>query len=230
MIAAHRSRSRAMTLLEIMVSMAILAMMSLLIYGAFNSVTRGKQNEAARMERYREGRGAVLRMTRELSSAYLSDHGTKNPSMAARITSFVGQGGMTYGRIDFCAFVHRRTERDALESDQAEIGYFAVKDPSNPEVMDLVRREQPNPDADGRHGGHVDVLAHDVEEFSLKYLDPLSGNWLDTWDSLSTNGQPNRLPLEVRIVLRLRGNASVSTTSYGARVILPVLQPLGFGN
>jgi general secretion pathway protein J len=219
-----------MTLLEIMVSMAILAMMSLLIYGAFNSVTKGKQNEAARMERYREGRGAVLRMTRELSSAYLSDHGTKNPSMAARITSFVGQGGMSFGRVDFCAFVHRRTERDALESDQAEVGYFTVKDPANAEVIDLVRREQPNPDADGRHGGHVDVLAHDVEEFTLKYLDPLSGNWLDTWDSLSTNGQPNRLPMEVRIVLRLRGNGSIGTTSYGARVIIPVLQPLGFGN
>jgi len=219
-----------MTLLEIMVSMAILAMMSLLIYGAFNSVTRGKTNEAARMERFREGRGAVLRMSRELSSAYLSDHGSKNPSTAARLTAFVGQGGMSFGRVDFCAFVHRRTERDALESDQSEVGYFAVKDPTQPDVMDLVRREQPNPDADTRHGGHVDVLAHDVEEFSLRYLDPLSGNWLESWDSLSSNGQPNRLPMEVRIVLRLRSTGNVGQTSYGARVMIPILQPLGFGN
>jgi general secretion pathway protein J len=224
------ARSRGMTLLEIMVSMAILAMMSLLIYGAFNSVTRGKTNEAARMERFREGRGAVLRMSRELSSAYLSDHGTKNPSTAARITSFVGTGGMSYNRVDFCAFVHRRTERDAKESDQAEVGYFVVKDPVDSDVMDLVRREQPAPDTDGRHGGHVDVLARDVEEFTLKYLDPMTGNWLETWDSLSSNGQPNRLPMEVRIVLKLRATTSAPATTYGGRVLIPVLQPLGFGN
>ena len=225
-----RTRERAMTLLEIMVSMAILAMISLLIYGAFDSVTRGKTNESARMERYREGRGAVLRMSREIPSAYLSDHGSKSPSTAARLTAFVASTGMNFQRLDFTAFVHRRTERDAKESDQAEVSYLVVKDPQDPEIMDLVRREQPVPDADPRHGGHVDVLVRDVEEFSMKFLDPISGNWLDSWDSSSSNGQPNRLPMEVRITLRLHGSSTTPALAYGARVLLPVLQPLGFGN
>ena len=219
-----------MTILEIMVSMAILAMMSLLIYGAFDSVTRGKTIEGARMARYREGRGAILRMSREIPSAYLSDHGTKSVSTAARLTSFVGSSGSTYQRLDFNAFVHRRTERDAKESDQAEVGYFVVKSPGDSQAKDLVRREQPVPDNDPRHGGHVDVMAHDVEEFTLKFLDPMTGNWLESWDSMSANGQPNRLPMEVRITLRLVGTQNSPPTSYGARVLIAVIQPLGFGN
>jgi len=225
-----RRSERAMTILEVMVSMAILAMISLLIYGAFDSVTRGKTTESARMERYREGRGAVLRMSRELASAYLSDHGSKASATTARLTAFVASTGMSYQRVDFTAFVHRRTERDAKESDQSEVGYLVVKDPTDPDVMDLVRREQPVPDADPRHGGHVDVLARDVEEFTKKFLDPITGNWLESWDSMSSNGQPNRLPMEVRITLKLRGTKTSQALAYGARVMIPLLQPLGFGN
>ena len=64
----------------------------------------------------------------------------------------------------------------------------------------------------------------------MKFLDPISGNWLDSWDSSSSNGQPNRLPMEVRLRLRLRGSTSAPELAYGARVLIPVLQPLGFGN
>ena len=66
-----RARARGMTLLEIMVSVAILAMVAILIYGAFDSMARGKKGEAMRADRAREGREAVLRLTRELSSAFI---------------------------------------------------------------------------------------------------------------------------------------------------------------
>jgi hypothetical protein len=36
--------------------------------------------------------------------------------------------------------------------------------------------------------------------------------------------------MEVRIVLKLRATRSAPATTYGGRVIIPVLQPLGFGN
>ena len=62
-----------MTLLEILVSIAILSMMSLLIYGAFDSMSRGKKGEAMRAPSA-PGRAAkpLLRMTRELSEAFLT--------------------------------------------------------------------------------------------------------------------------------------------------------------
>ena len=41
-----RSRSRGMTLLEVLVSLGVLAMISLLIYGAFDSMSRGRREDS----------------------------------------------------------------------------------------------------------------------------------------------------------------------------------------
>ena len=50
-----RSR-RGMTLIEILVSLAILAMISLIVYGAVDSLSRGKKAQALRNQRARHGR------------------------------------------------------------------------------------------------------------------------------------------------------------------------------
>src|SRR5580692_10548436 len=119
---------RGMTLLEVLVSLAILAMVSLLIYGAFDSMTRSKKGEGMRAERARQGREALLRMTRELSEAFLSLHNPPALSMLTRTTVFIGQNSTPFDRIDFSSYAHRRIMRDVRESDQAEVGYFASED------------------------------------------------------------------------------------------------------
>ena len=50
MIRRSRTRSRGMTLLEILVSLGILGMISILIYGAFDSMARGKKGETLRVD------------------------------------------------------------------------------------------------------------------------------------------------------------------------------------
>ena len=112
-----------------MVSVAILAMVALLIYGAFDSMARGKKGEAMRADRSREGREAVLRLTRELSSAFISMHNPANTALITRATAFIGTSGGNYDRLDFAAFAHRRVERDSHESDECEVGYFVTRDP-----------------------------------------------------------------------------------------------------
>jgi general secretion pathway protein J len=227
--ASRRRRARGMTLLEVMVSVAILAMMSVLIYGAFDSLSRGKRAEEMRVERARQGREAVLRIARELTSAYLSMHQPQNIALATRITAFVGKGGRTQSRVDFSSFAHRRIQRDQPESDQAEIGYFVSRDPDKDGKFDLVRREQSPPDMEPTRGGVVNVVAEDVEEFELKFFDPLTGSWQDTWDSTQVSGQPNRLPLEVRVKLTLKGTAGGNPSTFTTKVMLPIQQPLTFG-
>ena len=71
--------------------------------------------------------------------------------------------------------------------------------------MDLVRREQTPIDLDPLRGASSNVVAEDVETFDMRYLDPLTGQWVETWDSTQVTGQPNRLPLEVRVRLVLKG-------------------------
>lgn len=225
----RRARVRGMTLLEILVSLGVMSMISLLIYGAFDSLSRGRRGEALRADRARQGRDAVERIAREVQSGFLSMHTPTNQALVTRTTGFYGQNSTQFDRLDFTSFAHRRITKDARESDQAEIGYFVVRDPENDGKMDLVRREQAPIDYDFKKGGVVNVLAEDVEKFDIRYLDPMTGQWLDTWDSTQMMMQFNRLPLEVRIELELKPVRNSPPFRYVTKVMMPMQQPLKFG-
>jgi general secretion pathway protein J len=192
-------------------------------------MSRGKKAEQLRADRARQGREAVQRLAREVQGAFLSGHQPNSPALITRNTAFVGQSSSTFDRLDFTAFAHRRVDKEAKESDQCELGYFVVKDPDVDGKMDLVRREQTPIDMDPLRGGVVNVVAEDVEAFDIKYLDPLTGNWVETWDSTSVTGQLNRVPLEVRISLTLKGVKNSPPYSYTTKVVIPVRDILTFG-
>jgi general secretion pathway protein J len=218
-----------MTLLEVMVSLAILSLIAVLIHGVIDSLSRGRKAEGQRADRAHAGREAMGRIIRDLSAAYLSQHVPSVQALQTNRTAFVGRSSTTFDRIDFTAFAHFRTDRDAHESDQAEVGYFAVKDPDVPDKMDLVRREQTPIDYEPLKGGIVNVVAEDIESFDVRYLDPMTSQWVETWDSMQVTGQPNRLPLEVKITLVLKGVANGPSYSYTTKIFLPIQQPLSFG-
>ena len=218
-----------MTLLEVLVSRGIMAMISLLIYGAFDSMSRGRRGEALRADRARQGRDAVERIARELQSAFVSLHQPLSPPYRTRLPAFIAANSATFDRVDFSSFAHRRVRRDVMESDQAEIGYFVVADPDNDDKMDLVRREQPLMDMEPTRGGVINLLAEDVEAFELKYLDPLSNQWVENWDTRQAAQQLNRLPLEVQITLTMKPVRNTPQFKYTTKVMLPIQQPLRFG-
>lgn len=223
---------RGFTLLELLVAISILAMVSILIYGAFSAMRRTKEGLERIQDRYREGRIAMQRVTRELSSAYLSLHVPTDPSLLVVSTAFVGTRGNPADRVDFNAFANVRRDRDAHESDQAEISYFGQPNPEG--GTDLVRRVSTRPDHEPGKGGRIEVLATDIDLFELEYLDAQTGLWTDTWDSTQTVGQPGRLPYQIRITLVL--NSGKKTQAGGGRgrirlmntVQLPIQQPLNF--
>ena len=221
--------SSGMTLLEIMVSLGVMAMISLLIYGAFDSLSRGRRGEQLRSDRSRQGSDAMERMTHELQSAFLSLHTPAQPALITRTTGFIGQSSSQFDRVDFTSFAHRRIMKEAKESDQCEIGYFVVKDPDVDDKMDLVRREQAPIDFEFNRGGIVNVVAENVEKFDLRYLDPLTGQWVETWDSTSVAAQLNRIPFEVRIELELKPVKNTPAFKYVTKITLPMTQPLKFG-
>ncbi len=225
----RRPNARGMTLLEIMVALVILSLVAVLIHGVIDSLSRGRKAEGLRADRAHEGREAMARILRDLSAAYLSLHLPVLPALMTNRTAFVGQSSPVFDRIDFTAFAHFRTERDAHESDQAEVGYFAARDPGVQDKWDLVRREQTPIDLEPLKGGVINVVAEDIESFDLRYLDPLTGQWLETWDSTQLSGQPNRLPLEVKITLVLKGVGDGPNYSYTTKIFLPLQQPLSFG-
>jgi general secretion pathway protein J len=218
-----------MTMIEVIVAIGILVMVGALIHGVIDSMSRGKKGEAMKAERVHEGRGAVERMVRDLSSAYLSMHVPSIQALVTGKTAFVGKTSNPFDRVSFTAFAHQRTTLDTHESDQAEVGYFVAPDPEQTDKMDLVRREQSPIDFDPLKGGIVEVVAEDVEEFHMRYLDPQTSQWLDSWDSTQVSGQPNRLPLEVEVRVVLKGIGAGDPYTYTAKVFLPMQQPLSFG-
>ena len=232
-----RFRARGMTLLEVLVSLAIMSMISLLIYGAFDSISRGRKGEALRADRARQGRDAVERIVRDLQGAYLSQHQPTQPALITRQTAFIATATSTFDRLDFTSFSHNRINAESHESDQAELGYFVVHDPNVDEKMDLVRREQAPIDVDmtlsnvmdPKRGGIISVLAENVDHFDLKYLDPITGQWVETWDSSSASAQLNRVPLEVKVELEMKPVANTPAFKYVTKAFIPIQQPLSFG-
>ena len=216
-------------MIEIIVSVTILAMVAVLIHGVTDSLSRGKKGEALRTARAHEAREVMQRITRDLSSAYLSMHVPPVTALITSKTAFVGHNSDPFDRIDFTAFAHIRTSRDTPESDQAEVGYFARPDPDVEGQMDLVRREESPIDFEPLKGGVPDIVAENIESFNVRFFDPKTGLWTDSWDTTQISGQPNRLPLEVEVSLVLKGVGSEPPYSYTTKVFLPIQQPLSFG-
>ena len=223
-----KASSHGMTLLEVIVAVAIIAMVSVLIYGAFDGMMRGKRAVAETNQRYREWRLAIRRLSREIPSAFISGHVPYNQSLIVRDTLFMGEKHSPADRLDFTSFSYRRVLRDVHETDQSELSYFGSRDPKVSGKTDLARRESSMIDLEADRGGTVQVLAEDIDLFSLDYLDPLSGMWQEKWDTTSATGQFGRLPLQVKVVLVLRGGPGGKNIPLVARITLAMQNPLTF--
>ncbi len=225
----NRARSRGLTLLEVLVSIGILALISTLIYGAFDGMARSRAGLSRIQDRYHQGRGAISRMARELQSAFLSLHQPTVVANAVRLTVFIGKNQGSSDRVDFTSFSHKRLGENLHESDQNELSYFMARDPDRGDKYDLVRRESRAIDLEPNKGGTVNVMTEDVESFDLEYLDPVTGEWTETWDSTQAAGQFNRLPLQVKIKLVLKGGVGDAPIKFQTKVSLGMQAPIKFG-
>ncbi|MEZ4372440.1 MAG: type II secretion system protein GspJ [Polyangiaceae bacterium] len=229
-----RRQLAGFTLLELIVAITILAMISMLLYGAFAGLRNTRDGVGEVSGRYHEGRSAMQRIARELQSAFLSFNRPIDQSLVTRETLFKGSRGSPADRVDFTAFAHRRLDRNAHESDQCELSYFGSQDPKQRAVTDLVRRESAVIDLEPDRGGRVQVLATDIDLFQLEYLDPFTGRWTEQWDSSQSIGQTNRLPYQVHITLVLNGGQRSSkgrarqTIKFDTKVMIPIQSPMDF--
>ena len=216
------------TLLEVIVAIAILSLVAVMVYSAFFSMARSKRNLEDVASRYQQGRAALDRMARELSAAFVSAHRPFTQVQSVRETAFIGSDERPIDRIDFSSFSYRRLRRDAHESDQAELGYFGSPDPENRDKIDLVRRVSKYIDDDPLRGGVIQVLAEDVASLEITYLDPLTGEWTDSWDSTQPAGQLGRLPSQVWITLELNGGPGDTTLRFETKAAVPIQAALNF--
>lgn len=230
----NRARARGFTLIELLIAVGVLAAICMLLYGAFAGLRSSKEGVGRLGDRYHEGREALRRITRELSGAYVSLHRPVDKTLAVMLTQFVGTRGSPADRLDFNSFSNERFDRNSHTSDQCELSYYGSPDPKKQGITDLVRRISTRVDQKPDKGGRVDVLATDIDLFKLKYLDPKTGMWAETWDSNDLLTHPNQLPVFVHVVLVLNGGKrsflgrSQGTLRFETKVPIPMNQPLSF--
>jgi general secretion pathway protein J len=224
------ARKRAgMTLVEVMAAMAILAMVATLLYSAFVQTSRNKERIESQLDRYHEIHSGMERMAQEMSMAYTSAHRNINDALKTMITGFVAKDTGSNSRVDFSSFSHRRLYRNAHESDQNELGFFLAQDPKKTGIKVLARREQRRIDDDPKKGGQTQILIENVKSFKVTFLDPLTTEWVTTWDTTQVGMQPNRLPAQAKITIvvpNIQGHGQDQT--FGTRTFFPTTYALNF--
>lgn len=221
------------TLIELMIAIAVLAMITTLVYAAFAGMKRSRDGVLRVTDRYREGRVAMSVIVRDLQSAFLSGNVPVGSATPTRVTAFIAKHGAPVDRLDFVTFAHRRLDTDVHESDQAEVSYFGSKDPDS-DAIDLARRVDPLIDTEPERGGRVEVLATDVGLLDLQFLDPLTGLWTEEWDTRQANGSGFRLPYQVRVILvlhdgqRKRAGGAREDLRFVTKIPLMIPAPLKF--
>ena len=199
----YRSRSRGMTLVEVMISLAVLGMMVVSVYSSFKGTIRGMETSDEIQKRYSIIRNGLARIGSELSMAYLSFNRPLDD--VKHYTLFEGRDNFDTDNLTFSAFGHLRIRKDANESDQSVIQYFVEADPEDPSRTHLYRRESRRLTGDRPEDLEqffpAYVLIEDVTSFDVEYWDNRNWEWMDEWRTMKADMQPDRLPERVKIKL-----------------------------
>jgi general secretion pathway protein J len=205
-------RERGFTLVEMLISLAIIGFMMLVAWGTIMQTTRAKKHYEAIQDRYREVRLALGRIEKDLSMAYLSSN--QSTLSTEPMTMFVGESSISGDAIHFSSLAHNKVYANANESDQTVISYYIDSDPDDRSVKNIYRREtrmiaQEKWDT---LPADTDVLFTGVEKFKLEYFDPKDREWEEAWSTVSADGKPNRLPDRVRITLGFKDERGKDVT------------------
>lgn len=215
-----RRALRGFTLMEVMVAVAITALMGSMVAMAFQTGFRAKDVVEGEAEHYRMVRVALNRMAREIGSAFVSDRydPKRYRDQNDRPTNFIGE----QDRLLFTTFAHQRLYTDSKESDQAVVEYFVETSTEKGAKgrQDLMRRVNPNVGERMDRGGTTDVLFEGVKKLEFEYWDSERKQWDDEWDTRRTERKAF-LPTRVRITLvALDENGKEARYTTQARIML----------
>ena len=207
-------RERGFTLIEVLVAVAILAVMMMIAYGTTGTTVRAKKGYEEVQDRHREIRVAMNRIVADLSMAYFS--GNEDRTVLDPRTFFVGDSGGDHDELRFSTFAHTPLMADANESDQTIVSYEVAPDRDDRTKENLMRRETRRlPTGDEKWDqtkASNDVLLHGVKRFKAQYFDPLDREWKDDWSTQNTDGRAPRLPDRVRVTIVVENDLKEEVT------------------
>ena len=211
----------AFTLIEIMISAALMSLILVAAYLCLNAGLVSKKMIEPRADLLQNARVAVALISADLRGA----------CPLSKDYAFLGTqrtiDQVEADNLDFAT--HNYTPRHAREGDLCDVSYYVEKNEETGRYS-LWRRRNPTLAPDPLSGGGKEQIARDIMGVRFEYSDGV--DWYDTWGDVkgqekaanSQKDQPNLtgMPEAVRITLLLDSNPKSQTNSAtGERTIEP---------
>lgn len=204
--------SSGFTLIEVMVAVAIMAVIMALLWSSTSQSLSSKERIENRDMVFHAGGVAMRKISEDLEMAFLArtlqqpQPGQAVPSPAEAAAPgvepfksfFIGKDNGDADSVSMTSFAHLRLFKDSKEADQCKVAYEVVQSGDEPGRMDLVRREDVWLDTTTDVKGDPVVLAEGIKAFNLEYYDQRKGEWVKGWNTEQQDWQ-GRLPLSVRV-------------------------------
>ena len=193
--------SRAFTLIEVMITTAVLALLITGIYSIFKGGTDSWTKGNVRMERYQNARAVLEMMSRELSCAMvnearkiymlgINDDGARIKDESSRDELF------------FIAPTHSTSGLGTGESDMCEIGYWIRGDT---EIMRHYTAKSIDFVCNDNSDSPLGIAAVNLQ-FYYYYDNTDADSYSGTWDSTNSTNDTTyyKLPKKIKIILSTR--------------------------
>jgi general secretion pathway protein J len=183
-----------------MLALAVLGFITTIMWGSFSQTVTNKRAIEAAQDRLHTVRVALMRMTREIEMAYISD--SENTAGVNRRTFLTSTPRTDVDELTFSSFAHQRLRAGVPEGDTSLISYFGQRDPDDRRVLNLMRRETRRLQAEDPNTitGESYVLCPDVARVKFAFWDHKLKEWQNDWSTLKASGN-QYLPAHVRITL-----------------------------
>ena len=180
-------KNRGFTLLEVMITAAILALIVTILYGAFAGSIKTMEISSEGGEVFRKSRVILNRMTQEISCAYLpfqdKEKNEANTDIQYQYT-FVGEDRAEEGLPhDTLLFTTTALPLKGPSRGVKEVGYYLVPNPETDEPA-LLMREDITPHDRADEGEKSYLVAEGIWGLDFTYYDERGREW-NRWDSTS---------------------------------------------
>ena len=188
-------KNRGFTLVEVMVTAGIVALIMAIIYSAFAGSIRTMEISTEGGDVYRKARLILNHISQEINCAYLPTE-QENPSIQY---AFVGNDGEEDGLPrDTLFFTSTAYPVKGPSRGLKEIGYGIILDPETDEPA-LMMREDVTPDDLVDEGGRSYLLDAGIWGLDFTFYDARGRDW-ERWDSTASIFD-GKLPQRVRIAV-----------------------------
>ncbi len=227
------SQDRAFTLIEIVISLAILSIVVGITYSALNNIVLTKEILDDRRDSDRIAGAIINRISRELQLAFsgipllIHPDTEKQTQLSSKINLVGIQGTLSNGEpgdlISFVALEGGQYLPDGgAHSGVVQITYRVAEDPEDPDskTFYLVREEVPvmKPEEKAKEKLMVFPITKELLGLRFRYFDRENNEWATSWGSDNHLKLPSMVELQFK-VMSPKGAVDTFTTAVALRSI-----------